>query len=89
MACGAWGLFGERVQRADEQPILVRQLLMFGAGDFIDSLNVRWRPHTPHNPPRSGTISGDRFSLGYHVKRAAFSDKHIDAHERLEPGTEA
>ena len=33
------GLFGERVQRADEQPILVRQLLMFGAGDFIDSLN--------------------------------------------------
>ena len=28
------GLFGERVQRADEQPILVRQLLMFGAGDL-------------------------------------------------------
>ena len=38
MACGA-GMFGERVQRADEQPILVRQLLMFGAGEFIDSLN--------------------------------------------------
>ena len=89
MACGAWDCLAS-VQRADEQPILVRQLLMFGAGDFIDSLNddVGGLIRRIIRRDRS-TISGDRFSLGDHVKRAAFSDKHIDSHERLEPGTKA
>ena len=101
MACGAWDCLasafnapmwsgGRRCHGACPQPILVRQLLMFGAGDFIDSLNddVGGLIRRIIRRDRS-TISGDRFSLGDHVKRAAFSDKHIDSHERLEPGTKA
>ena len=39
MACGAWDCLASAFSSADEQPILVRQLLIFCAGDFIDSLN--------------------------------------------------
>ena len=84
------GAFGERVQCADQEPILVRHALTFRADELVDGFDDDVRGLIRCIVPDDrGTVRGDRLGLGNRIQRSAFGDQQIDAHERLKSGAEA
>ena len=82
---GGVRMLGERVQRADEQPVLPGHALLLRADDLVGGFDdhVGCRVCVVVGADRFG-VGGDGFGLGDDVEGASLRDEQVGAHERFE-----